>query len=153
GSPFCYWVTDSIRSLYRRLPPFEDGERCVQGGLKTGWDSRFIRLWWETTSADWRPIVKGGAHARYYADPYLLVDWSSNGDEISWYGFQKRPREGFGAASRGAAYYFRPGITWSLRTQRGLALRALPAGCIFLNKGPAAFVTSDQAAVLLALLG
>jgi hypothetical protein len=36
-------------------------------------------------------------------------------------------------------YYFRPGLTWPRRTQRGFSVRRLPAGCIFADKGPAVF--------------
>src|SRR5438045_1833349 len=49
-------------------------------------------------------------------------------------------------------FYFRPGLTWPWRTQSGLALRVMPAGCIFADKGPAAFVQHDNGEELLALL-
>lgn len=49
-------------------------------------------------------------------------------------------------------FYFRPGLTWPRRTQGGLSLRVLPAGCIFADKGPAAFVAADEPTELLALL-
>ncbi len=34
-------------------------------------------------------------------------------------------------------HYFKPGMTWPLRTQRGFNLRVMPEGCIFGHKGPA----------------
>ncbi len=49
-------------------------------------------------------------------------------------------------------FYFRPGLTWPRRTTSGLSLRAMPAGCIFADKGPAAFLEDDDAPELLALL-
>jgi len=49
-------------------------------------------------------------------------------------------------------FFFRPGLTWPLRTQGGLSLRAMPASSIFGHKGPAAFVDGNDAASLLALL-
>ena len=50
-------------------------------------------------------------------------------------------------------YFFRPGLTWSLRTN-GLSFRLLPAGSIFGHKGPAAFVdnTSNTLLTLLAIV-
>lgn len=48
--------------------------------------------------------------------------------------------------------FFRPGLTWPRRTTSGLALRAMPAGCIFADKGPAALVAADDPQALLALL-
>ena len=154
GSPFAYWVSEQFTSVFTRCEAFEGGQRTALGGLKTLSDERFVRLAWET-SADtegWTPLAKGGAFATFYADIYLLVDWRKQGDDISWYGYQRRAREGFGAATRGVHAYFRPGLTWSRRSQVGLSLRVLPRGCIFGDKGPAAFVDGDSAEELLALL-
>lgn len=53
---------------------------------------------------------------------------------------------------RSTEHYFRPGLTWPRRTQGGLGLRAMPAGCIFADKGPAAFASSDDFPSLLSLL-
>ena len=41
--------------------------------------------------------------------------------------------------------YFRPGLTWSRRSQIGFSLRGMPAGMIFSDKGPVAFVDADGA--------
>ncbi|MFM7202627.1 MAG: hypothetical protein ACKO6N_17720, partial [Myxococcota bacterium] len=49
-------------------------------------------------------------------------------------------------------YFFRPGLTWPLRTQAGFGIRVMPAGCIFGHKGPAAFVAQDAPETLLGLL-
>jgi hypothetical protein len=48
-------------------------------------------------------------------------------------------------------HYLRTGLTWPRRTD-GLSFRALPAGCIFADKAPAAFVAGDDPQDLLALL-
>src|SRR6266404_3070601 len=114
-SPFAYWVSDRLRSLFGKLQHFESGGRSVLGGLKTLSDERFVRVWWELPIGIehlWPGLVKGGAFSRFYADVYLRVNWRTKGQEISWYGYQRRPREGFGAASRGVEAYFRPGLTW-----------------------------------------
>src|SRR4030095_9495263 len=47
-------------------------------------------------------------------------------------------------------FYFRPGLTWPLRTN-GLSFRAVPIGCTFGHKGPMAFVPSDNTSTLYAL--
>jgi hypothetical protein len=54
---------------------------------------------------------------------------------------------------RSTEHYFRPGLTWPRRTSSGLSMRAMPAGCIFADKGPAAFVEGDDPQTLLTLLG
>jgi hypothetical protein len=154
-APFAYWVSDRLRELFTKLPHFEAEGRCALGGLKTLNDERFVRAWWEVPNASqdsWPGLAKGGAFSPFYADVYLRVNWKTKGDEISWYGYQRRPREGFGAASRGVEAYFRSGLTWPRRTQIGLGLRAMAAGCIFADKGPAAFVEGDKPKDLLSLL-
>ena len=40
--------------------------------------------------------------------------------------------------------YFKPGLTWPRRTQRGFNLRVMPQGCIFADKGPAIFPTRER---------
>lgn len=153
SSPFAYWVGEKLLSRFIELPRFETEERIALGGLKTLDDERFVRAWWELpslTENTWPNLAKGGAFSPFYADVYLRVNWKTQGEEISWYGYQRRPREGFGAASRGVEAYFRQGLTWSRRTD-GLSLRILPAGCVFADKGPAAFVKNDSAEDLLAL--
>ncbi|GEM_PF-2708628 len=47
NTPFCYWVSERIRRLFRELPPFESDGRTVKVGLQTGDDFRFVRAWWE----------------------------------------------------------------------------------------------------------
>lgn len=154
-SPFAYWGSPRLRELFTEIPPFESGGRVLLGGLKTLSDERFVRAWWEIPEGSgdsWPSLAKGGAFSPIYADVYLCVGWKSKGEDISWYGYQRRPREGFGASNRGAAAYFRPGLTWPRRTQGGLSVRAMPAGCVFSDKGPAAFVSNDDGHDLLALL-
>lgn len=153
-SPFAYWVSDRLRQLFNEFPHFEGEGRRVVGGLKTLSDERFVRAWWEVpigNDESWPGLAKGGAFSPFYADIFLRVNWRTKGNEISWYGYQRRPREGFGAASRGAEEYFRPGLTWPRRTQ-AFGVRVMPAGCIFGDKGPAAFIGSDREESLLAYL-
>jgi hypothetical protein len=153
GSPFAYWISEGSKALFEKLRPFESDGRFALGGLKTLTDERFVRTWWEVpiaTEKYWSPLAKGGVFSRFYADVYLCVNWRTKGDEISWYGYQRRPREGFGAASRGIHAYFRPGLTWPRRTN-GLSVRLMPAGCIFADKGPAAFAEDDNIIDLLSL--
>ena len=151
--PFAYWVSESVRNSFTTHPSFGSAHFTVLGGLKTLSDERFLRCWWEIViSLGWVPVAKGGAYSPFYSDIPLTVDWRHNGDDISWYGYQRRPREGFGAASRGVDAYLRPGVTWGRRTQ-SFGPRVLPRGCIFSDKGPAAFHHRDDSDVLLARCG
>jgi hypothetical protein len=40
--------------------------------------------------------------------------------------------------------YFKPGLTWPRRTQRGFNLRVMPSGCVFADKGPAVLPLRQQ---------
>jgi hypothetical protein len=120
-------------------------------------DFRFVRTAWETPTVSvgsahrtWFPFAKGGSYSPFYADVFLAVNWTKDGAEVRFLG----DPTGIKPSSRpqSVQFYFRPGLTWPLRTTSGLALRAMPAGCAFGHKGPAAFVESDAAEQLLSLL-
>lgn len=148
-SPFAYWVGGKVREIFRSVKPFESLRRTAKQGLVTADDFRFLRLAWEVTHTRsnairrWHCFAKGGEYSPYYSDIYLFVGYSLADQQ----GLKQIGRYG-----RGATHYFRPGLTWPRRTQSGLALRVLPAGCIFADKGPAAFVENDSPRELLAWL-
>lgn len=152
GSPFAYWASQKILSIFQRLGRFENSKRAARQGGVNGDDFRWLRLWNEVMPKKaelnpFIPIAKGGEFARFYSGLLLLVHWDRKRD--TFWAFDGLPhRPSLQPAS--AEYYFRPGLTWPRRTN-GLSFRALPAGCIFADKGPAAFVEGDKPSDLLAL--
>ena len=154
SKPFAYWVSESVRRVFHQLPAFEGNGRNTKQGLATADDFRFVRVWWESQGPGWFGFAKGGAFSPIYADVYLLVNWSSDGGEIKHNLNDKGGVRSNVWMLRDTAnnFFQRPGITWPRRTQGGLSLRAMPAGCIFADKGPAAFVFGDDSDELLALL-
>jgi hypothetical protein len=44
GSPFAYWATASMFSIFREMPPAEGNAASFRLGLKTNDDFRFLRL-------------------------------------------------------------------------------------------------------------
>ncbi|WP_104901456.1 hypothetical protein [Nostoc sp. 'Peltigera membranacea cyanobiont' N6] len=168
NTPFCYWVGDNIRQLFIKLLPFESDGRIAQHGASTKKDPRFLSLWWEilpnkivtgtveTTpqlfcqqtfeGKPWVLFAKGGAYSPYYADLHLLINWKNNGEEIEQYVLYKYPYLGKSGADwilHRECKYFQSGITWTRRTSSRMSIRNFPAGSIFADKGPTAFV-SDQ---------
>ncbi len=147
-------MTERFRGIFKEHPPFEGLGRAAKQGLLTADDFRFVRLSWEIESGQrssrWFPFAKGGSHSRYYSDVCLVENWLDGGREV--YVFNGIPFGLAGAPIRNPEHYFRPGLTWPRRTQSGLALRVMPAGCIFADKGPAAFVAHNISRELLALL-
>lgn len=156
-SPFAYWVSDRVRDLYAALPKLEaPGRQAVSGG-KTLDDFRWIRTHWETAlvrNSPWVGFAKGGTFSPFYADVYLQLDWHDNARSLKVYLVSYRSARGWSpnwtAELHGSSYYLRPGLTWPRRTD-GLSVRAMPAGCVFGDKGPGAFVDRDQRNPLLSL--
>jgi hypothetical protein len=154
GSPFAYWAQEVIFRIFQKYPTAEGNGGIFRIGLSTKDDFRFVRLFWEELPASvanaWQPYAKGGAFSPYYYDVHLLVDWENDGERI-----KKLCRERGESPSRyvrSESLYFRPGLTWPRRTQKGLNVRALPADCIFADKGAAAFVPNNDPDDFLALL-
>ena len=155
GAPFSYWVSERVRYTFERLPAFENQERAARRGPSTCDDTRYLRLWWEVDVAlahghgEWRAFAKGGAFSRYFSDLHLVVDWEPR--RSTFLGFFGRPGREI-ERPESVDFFFRPGVTWPLRTTSGLSMRAMPQGSIFGHKGPAAFVENDGADRLLAIL-
>jgi Eco57I restriction-modification methylase len=146
NTPFCYWVSNSIRNLFTVLPPFGSDGRTVKQGLATSGDFRFARLWWEVSAGGlcppsahppeklggycvlakyrWFPLAKGGSYSPYYADMHLVVNWERDGEEL---------RE-FGATIRNPTYYFQSGLTYPLRTSR-FSPQVMPIGTVISVRG------------------
>lgn len=152
GSPFAYWVSSSIRGVFENTPAFGSDGRSIKQGLATADDFRFLRARFEShprsLGSAWVEFSKGGKFSRYYSDIPLVLEWRDYGAILK----AKVIAEHGHAGKRiyNEEYYFRPGLTWPRRTD-GLSFRVLPEGCIFGDKGPAAFVANDHPEALLAL--
>ena len=157
-SPFAYWVGEGLLRLFKELPRFESEGRKTKQGLASADDFRFVRSWWavppQHLGERWHLFAKGGKFSRFYADVYLLVNWQRSGAEIkNNLNEHGNVRSNVWMLRETAANFFlHPALTWPRRTQGGLSIRAMPAGCIFADKGPAAFVENDNSDDLLALL-
>lgn len=153
GKPFAYWVTEAVRSVFKTVRGLELGDRTARQGLATAEDFRFVRSWWEIPGAGWYGFAKGGVFSPFYADVYLLTKWAQDGAEIKAGICRRYPYLNGNAefVAKNPQFYLRPGLTWPRRTN-GLSFRAMPTGCIFADKGPAAFVEDDNPDDLLALV-
>ncbi len=156
GAPFAYWVSESVREAFLRLPAFSD-QSLATSGTGTLDDFRFLRVWWETSGGraesrvdSWFPYAKGGAFAPIYFDHHLSINWNDDGTQMKAWIVLRYGGGHWARNIRSTEYYFRPGLTWPRRTN-GLSFRVMPAGCIFADKGPAAFVDGDAPESLLAL--
>lgn len=152
GSPFAYWTSETIRSVFVTNAPFEADGRTVKQGLATADDFRFVRAWWEVAEAQcgsrWFPFAKGGSYSPFYADVFLCVNWENDGREVS--NFCLPGSDKVASRPQNTHLYFRPGLTWPLRGVR-LSAQAVPAGCIFSVAGKMAFADDGALPTFLAL--
>lgn len=139
-SPLAYDRLALLGSYFRNNPKLDPAFANGVVGLQTSDDWRFVRCWWEVclngkdTASRWVPFAKGGDYSRFYSDVYLVVFWENDGVLL---------RSHDGAYIRNPDFYFRAGLTWPRRTQRGFSVRRLPPGCIFADKGPGIFTKKE----------
>lgn len=173
NTPFSYWAGDRLRSLFAKLPPIESNDRTVRVGIQTSDDFRFLRAWWEVDAASlcpptdhpiepqgsycilrpyqWFPFAKGGTYSPFYSDLHLVVNWRRDGSEMKIWAGSLYNQSHWSRILKNVEFNFRPGLTWPRRTN-GLSFRILPAGSMFADKGPAAFVATNDYKQLLALV-
>ena len=129
GSPLAYDRIGTVAALFRENPLVNQYADAHQGVI-TGTDEPFIRCFWEVEphreSRPWHPLHKGGDFSRFYYDSELVLDWS------------EKAKSAFHRL-RDTSIYFKKGLTWPRRTQKGFNLRQMPSGCVFSDKGPSIF--------------
>lgn len=146
---YAYWMSDDLLEHYAQLPTLQRaiGEAVV--GTQATPDFRFLRLAWEVSAPcrgldqKWPYFAKGGEYRPFWDDIHLVLNWENDGTEVS-----AAP----GSYVRNPDYYGQCGVTWPPRTNLPLGPRALPHGCAFGHKGPAAFPDDDSRAPLLAVM-
>ena len=101
GSPVAYWLAS------KAVTAFDDGNELgkletVCGGLTTGDNNRFLRLWFEVNLSlisfdtdsmqeteeiryTWYPMTKGGDYRKWYGNNEYVVNWKNNGEEIKYW--------------------------------------------------------------------
>lgn len=152
GWRVAYWISPTFRKLFTENPSLEEHGAMARQGLASGSDFRFVRAFWEVnplhigrnreetnTGKRWVPFAKGGEYSPYWADIHLVVNYENDGNSM---------RQFDGSVIRNPQYYFRPGLTWPLRTNSGFGVRILPTGMVFGHKGPAVIPNADPFSVL-----
>lgn len=153
GAPFSYWVSDKVRNVFSKFPAFNSEHRSVKQGLATADDFRFLRTWWEIIDDGWVGFAKGGTYSPIYADVHLKINWENASSQI-WAitNDTGKPKSNIWMLSETIkSSFFRPGLTWPLRTQK-FGVRVLPNNNIFSHKGPSAFESTNNKTKLLTLL-
>lgn len=136
GWPFIYWLSDDFRETFKvkNLKEYVS----AGGGLTSGNNERFLRLWWEVDSKNislsiqdnkkWKNYPKGGPFNRWYGNNWLVVNWANGGDEIRNY---KDERGKYKATLRSEKLYFLEGVTYPNAGSKGASFRLLPKNSVF----------------------
>lgn len=138
GSPLAYQRVGLVSHIFRENSPLDPGWTTTVQGLATAADPQFLRHWWEVPTdkigkgKTWVPFAKGGEFCRFYADIYLVVNWSDSS-------IKRMKKIG---RVQNVDYYFRAGLTWPL-AGGNFNIRWMPEGCIFGYKVPAVFAKEE----------
>ena len=139
-APLAYKDLQMIGPLFSNNPRLDSFGEAWQGVISRD-DEQYFRHHWEVTphiaSRPWITLFKGGDYCRFYFDSPLVIDWS------------QAAKEGFHRL-RDTQIYFREGISWPRRTQRGFSARYMPSGCVYSDKGPS-FIPFDSGEINLVL--
>lgn len=165
-SPWVYWLTAGIRSLFVKLPTLESiAEARV--GLQTSDNYRFLRNWWEVRTANvafncesqgesssrpekWYPYMKGGTFLRWYGNQEHVINYGQNGVEIKAHADPLYGNSGWSRIIKSPDFYFRRGVTYSYLTAGAFSARLSPGGFIFDVAGSSMF--PDDITLVLAVL-
>lgn len=155
GSPFAYWISPAVRSLFNDCERFGSDGRNAQHGCSTKDDTRFVRLSWEIQRLEdkWYPYAKGGSFSPFYQDIAFLINWKNDAIELEASLLKKFPYLGDNAnwVLHRESSYFKAGLKWPLRAS-AFAPQAMPQGVVFSGRSYAAFGEDADLPWLLALL-
>jgi hypothetical protein len=150
-----YSLSQRIIFLMQSKVHFEPSCGTARQGLATWDDFRFVRTSWEAPPSEigngktWEPLMKGGPFSRYRNNVHLLMRWSKDGRESRAINISKNGTDA--QAKQASDYWRRPGLAYSMRSQKGFSARVLPKGCLFTGQGP--LIVSESSTTNLFILG
>ena len=145
SEPIAYWLTPTIREAFRAGKALKDIANPT-GGMTTGNNEQFLRLWHEVSiekvgfglrdraaarasQRKWFPYNKGGEFRKWFGNANFVVNWQNDGEEILATGR---------ATPRSRDYYFHRSITYSA-TGSSFGPRHCDEGFMFDAKGSSCF--------------
>ncbi len=148
GTPIAYWAGRGVADAFLCGRPLGD-ITSTHLGMATCDNNRFLRLWWEPSSADralpdqypyrwsqirWVPYNKGGIFRRWSGNDEYVVDWKDSGNYLTE----------SGAVMVKKNLRFKQMTTWTRVSSGLLASRYKPSGYMFDMTGPAAFGSQND---------
>ncbi|MFH7805953.1 BREX-1 system adenine-specific DNA-methyltransferase PglX [Acinetobacter sp. BSP-53] len=142
-SPIAYWVGNSIRDNFEKMPALADIANA-KSGLTSGDKPRFVREWYEVNHTKinfvaknnqinlnkWFPHNDGGTARKWYGNRNHIINWEKNGFAI---------KQQHNSTIRNPSYYFKAGVTWTDISSSFFCARLVDEGFIFENTGSMVF--------------
>lgn len=168
GTTFAYWASPRLLQTFTATESLQNSGFEAWVGLQTNQDFRWLRLMWEVCESVypapanrgeprcWLPFAKGGEYSPFYSDIHLVVLWGTDGWLLKEWKKEELRRGRItenNSQCWNESHYQRLGLTWPRRSQIGLSVRVMPAGCLFGDKGPGIFTDDASPTRLLAALG
>lgn len=136
GTPFVYWLDESILNLFEEYKPISEKYKVISG-MRIGANDKFLRYYWEINKEklgkDWKTYNKGGEFSRFYGDYKYIIDWRKNA--LKYYEENN--------AHRNQTMYFKRGVTYTLVASSGFSMRIIPEDTVFDAAGPSIFCDED----------
>ncbi len=157
GSPIAYWIN---KSFFRVFKEFSKMGAVLEPreGLTTGNNDKHVRYWFEVSNNNigkvesrdkakesgkkWFNYNKGGELRKWYGNDLYVVNWLNDGSELQTTMHPSSDR--VWAHNFNLDYIFRPSVTWSDITSKGLSARFYPEGYLFDTAGLSAFEKTDN---------
>jgi len=158
GAPFAYWIGDSVRELFTKLPAAESDNRRITLGLSTKYDARFVRVWWEVEpkrigrEKKWANYANGGGFSPFYLSYPAVVLTENDFAELRVYLKKKFPylADNTGWVLHDENDYRSPVVAWPLRTH-AFSPTFLPSNFVFSARTYAAVISRNLIATYVGL--
>ncbi|MEG3116526.1 BREX-1 system adenine-specific DNA-methyltransferase PglX [Salinicola sp. 4072] len=158
GDPLAYWVSPELRQVFESATDF-DSVLEAREGLTTGKNEDYVRYSFEVSAsrvcraaatreaasdsgAKWFPYNKGGEKRKWFGNDEFVVNWENDGQRLQTLKHPSGDR--IWAHNFNLNFIFRPSISWSDITTKGLSARLFPEGFIFDATGLSAFNRTDE---------
>jgi type II restriction/modification system DNA methylase subunit YeeA len=158
GSPIAYWVSEALFSAFEKSDSLGNYLEAREG-LATGNNEQHVRYHFEVSLVDigrgcssrsqakasfkkWFSYNKGGEFRKWYGNDIHVVNWFDDGYQLQNTLHPSGDR--VWAHNFNLDFIFRPCVSWSDITTRGLSVRFFPEGYIFDATGLSAFETQDH---------
>ena len=158
GKPVVYWASPSMFNAFR-IAKLLSSICDPKQGLITGDNERFLRTWTEISYSEislgtkktkkWYPINKGGDYRKWYGNREYVLNWENDGYEIKNF---KDSKGKLKSRPQNLNYNFKKGISWSLVTTAGFAVRYYDESFTFNVAGITCFPEETELYYLLGLL-